>query len=224
MYKLRKEEKEKKVSLFSPSILYEDENLLVFDKPSGWVVNDADSTHDRDTVQKWVSKNGTFELAKNFEKRSGIVHRLDKETSGCIIIAKDVSSFENLQHQFAERTVTKTYTALVHGRVKLESGEIDAPLGRLPWKRNKFGVLKSGRVAQTSYKLIQRLKNKNEEFTLLSLFPKTGRTHQIRVHLKHLGHSIVSDPLYAGRKTLRRDKEFCERLFLHAGRTDVEKS
>lgn len=207
----------------NPKVLYEDDILLVIDKPAGIVVNRAESTKG-ETVQDWVEKylgtNGPVVSSRDFEMRSGVVHRLDKETSGVLIIAKIPKAFEGLQKQFKERQVKKTYVALVHGELKQPEGVINASVGRLPWNRERFGVFAGGREAETNYKRIKifdlRFKNTEEIFTLLELFPKTGRTHQLRVHLKSIGHPIVSDNLYAGRKTARKDRLWCPRLFLHA--------
>jgi 23S rRNA pseudouridine1911/1915/1917 synthase len=192
-----------------PKILYEDSDLIVLDKPSGWVVNSSDTAPN--SLQNWISQNLGTEISKSHELRSGIVHRLDKETSGVIIIAKNENAFHALQKQFFDRTVKKKYIALVHGKVEA-SGVIDAKVGRLPWKRTKFGVLEDGRPALTNYKVTKNF----TDYSLLEVAPETGRTHQIRIHLKHIGHPIVSDPLYAGRKTNRGDRKWCPRLFLHA--------
>jgi 23S rRNA pseudouridine1911/1915/1917 synthase len=146
---------------------------------------------------------------------------LDKETSGLLIVAKTISAFENLQSQFKERKVTKTYIALVHGVVEPKEGEIIASVGRLPWRRERFGVLPGGREAITKYKVISYhslITDHGSQFTLVELYPKTGRTHQIRIHLKFIGHPIVGDYFYAGRKTARDDREWCPRLFLHASK------
>ncbi len=202
-----------------PKVIFEDEQLLILDKPSGWVVNQSQTTKHQKVIQEWL-ENMSYPLAKSYEMRAGIVHRLDKETSGILIVAKTKKAFEYLQSQFKERVVRKKYTALVHGKVELEEGTINAPVGRLPWNRERFGVIPGGRPAETSYKRIKnyesRIKDKKEDFTLLKLVPKTGRTHQIRIHLKHLGYPIVSDEFYAGRKTARDDRIWCPRLFLHA--------
>lgn len=219
-----------------PKILFEDSFLLVVDKPSGIVVNRAESVKGK-TVQEWAEEKlkikpfgfvqGESEKLKvgeqnDFVCRAGIVHRLDKETSGVLVIAKDPETFVALQKQFKDRTVSKVYRALVHGKVTPEEGVINATLGRLPWNRRRFGVLAGGRVAQTAYRLLliayRVVGGNNEYFSLLELYPKTGRTHQIRVHLKSIGHPVVSDPLYAGRKTNRRDRAWCPRLFLHAAK------
>lgn len=203
-----------------PKIIFEDTSLLILDKPAGMVVNRAESVRGQ-TVQDWVEEKAfdTFDTSKlldTFQKRSGIVHRLDKETSGILVVAKTKEAFENLQAQFKARKVDKAYKALVHGKVEPEKGSINAPVGRLPWNRERFGVLPSGRDAVTFYKVLAYYQLQATSYTLLELKPKTGRTHQIRVHLKHLGHSIVSDDFYAGRKTARADRTWCPRLFLHA--------
>jgi 23S rRNA pseudouridine1911/1915/1917 synthase len=199
-----------------PKILYEDKFLFVLDKPAGWVVNDARTVGINKTVQTWLKENFDYEIARDDIYRSGIVHRLDKDTSGILLIAKTKSVFENLQMQFKGRGVEKKYLALVHGSIGQESGEINMPVGRLPWNRERFGVLPGGREAATGYKTLSEYRLDNMKYTLLEAFPKTGRTHQIRIHFKYLGHPIVADSFYAGRKTERRDRVWCPRLFLHA--------
>ena len=208
-------------------IIYEDQDILVVDKPSGMTVNRSDTTKEEETVQDWIEKkfsifNFQFSIDKesDFSKRGGIVHRLDKETSGILLIAKNPKSFLNLQQQFKQRKVNKVYIALVHGFVKPEDGEINIPVGRLTWNRKRFGVVAGGREAVTKYKVLS-IKylvsdGKKEPLSLLKLYPKTGRTHQIRVHLKYFGHPVFSDPLYGGRKTARKDRKVFPRLFLHA--------
>ncbi len=199
-----------------PSIIFEDKNLLALDKPSGWVVNDATTVQGRQTLQSWIKDNLKFPISNDKLLRSGIVHRLDKPTSGIILVAKTKEVYEALQKEFFNREVKKTYIALVHGRVEDSKGVINAPVGRLPWKRTKFGVFPEGRPAITNYKVTGYYSLSSNPFTILELYPKTGRTHQLRVHLKHIGHPVVADPLYAGRKTLREDLKTFPRLFLHA--------
>lgn len=203
-------------------IIYEDNSLLVIDKPAGITVNRSDTTKGEQTVQDWLENrlglhNEIDESSSDFIKRGGIVHRIDKETSGILLAAKNESAFLELQRQFKERTVEKTYIALVHGKITGESGEISVPVGRLPWNRKRFGVLAGGREATTFYKALERF-DKEGGLTLLELKPKTGRTHQIRVHLKYFNHPIYSDFLYAGRKTARDDRKNLERVFLHAAK------
>lgn len=201
-----------------PKIIYEDEEILVLDKPAGWIVNDAKTTGETPTVQHWLEKNIKSPISNNKEYRSGIVHRLDKETSGILLVAKTPESFGELQRQFKERIVKKTYLVLVHGNVKPGEGEVKAPIGRLGWSKERFGVTLEGREALTKYKKIKDYQNVGQLFSLLEVYPQTGRTHQIRVHLQYLGYPIVADEFYAGRKTARDDRTWCPRVFLHAAK------
>lgn len=208
----------------APKILHEDEYLLVLDKPAGLVVNRAETTK-QPTLQDWIEKK--LKVKSDFIQRAGIVHRLDKETSGLILVAKTPEAFASLQKQFKERRVNKRYLALVHGKIEPSEGIIKAPITRSPFDRKKFGIFLGGREAETRYKTILnftcpsgrrefKILNREEEFSLLELTPKTGRTHQIRVHLKFIGHPVVGDEFYAGRKTARADRLWCPRQFLHA--------
>jgi|SRR5581483_286740 len=195
---------------YAPKVIYQDDYILALNKPPGM---------DVEALRDWISKNFHFPISNDYSLRSGIAHRLDKPTSGVILVAKEKNVFYKLQEEFAERNVNKTYVALVHGRVDLSKqgyGEVNAPVGRLPWKRTRFGVHEGGRTAVTRYKVLGYYEIEGEDFTLLEIYPKTGRTHQIRVHLKYIGHPIVSDSLYAGRKTLRKDLKLFPRLWLHA--------
>lgn len=206
-----------------PKIVFEDDHLLVIDKPAGMVVNRADTTQNMETVQDWAEPKilpihtNTTNTTNDFYKRAGIVHRLDKETSGLLLIAKNPEVFANLQAQFKNREVKKKYIALVHGKVIPEEGQISAPVGRLPWNRERFGVMPGGREAVTKYKVVAYYPPSAILYSLLEISPETGRTHQIRVHLKYLGFPIVGDSFYAGRKQARDDRKFCPRVFLHAG-------
>jgi 23S rRNA pseudouridine1911/1915/1917 synthase len=200
-----------------PKILYQDKFIAVLDKPAGWVVNRAETVK-RETIQDWIETNLKFKIGNLKSYRSGIVHRLDKDTSGILLVAKTPKAFENLQRQFKERRVKKRYWALVHGKVQPAQGIIRVPISRSPFDRKRFGIFLGGKEAETRYKRISNLKSQisNDEFTLLELEPKTGRTHQIRVHLKYIGHPVVGDEFYAGRKTVRADRSWCPRQFLHA--------
>lgn len=235
----------------NPEIIYEDKSLMVLNKPAGWITNESASVGERETIQRWLAKNFDFETVGIREYRDGVVHRLDKETSGILLVAKTKSAFEFLQALFKSREVQKTYVALVHGVVEPSEGKIEIAVGRLPWRKDRFGVLPGGRESVTEYKVIdyymkmddRDLKADNENrnrklevrssninaqsshsnfypqssiFSLVELSPKTGRTHQIRIHMKYLGHPLVSDEFYAGRKTARKDRKWCPRLFLHA--------
>lgn len=213
-----------------PKIIYQDKNILIINKPSGLVVNRAESVKGK-TLQDWVEEN--FEIhpapeAKEviapgaytqdklqeevFRKRSGIVHRLDKDTSGVLIVSKTPKAFKQLQKQFKERKVKKEYLALVHNRVEPKKGNIKIPIGRNPSNRRKFTIRLHGKKSTTHFSV----KKYYPKFTYLKIQPKTGRTHQIRVHLKHIGHPIVSDPIYLGEKRFKKDIHWCPRLFLHA--------
>lgn len=200
----------------NPKIIYQDDSLFVIDKPAGWITNEADTTTIQPVVQKWVRENFDYPLKGDITDRDGIVHRLDKETSGILLIAKTHEAFEKLQKEFKEREVQKTYIALLHGKVEPVEGKIEATVGRLPWRRDRFGVLPGGRESTTEYKVLKFYPEERGGYSLTEFHPKTGRTHQIRIHAKHMGHAIVSDEFYAGRKTARNDRKFCPRLFLHA--------
>ncbi len=207
------------------TIVFEDDDILVINKPAGITVNKADTTKGEQTVQDWseeylhlADKEWQIQEGNDFLNRGGIVHRLDKETSGILLLAKNPESFVELQRQFKERIVKKVYRALVHGKVVPEVGEINAPVGRLPWNRRQFGVVAGGREALTRYKVLwTKFSNfSKEELSYVELYPETGRTHQIRVHLKYLGFPIFADFLYAGRITQRDDRKLLSRVFLHA--------
>lgn len=197
-------------------IVHEDGELLVINKPSGWIVNDATTTNGQPTVQNWLRHNFEYPTSSIEYLRNGIVHRLDKETSGILLVAKTKEAFEYLQKLFKERKVKKSYLALLHGRVEPKEGTIEAEVGRLPWNRRRFGVLAGGRDSLTRYKVRAYYILHTTYYSLVDFFPETGRTHQIRIHAKHIGHPIVGDEFYAGRKTARKDRVWCPRLFLHA--------
>lgn len=200
--------------------VFESEDFLVIEKPAGMVVNRA-QTVKGETVQDWAEKRledqgVDLEGESDFSRRAGIVHRLDKETSGLLVIAKNPKTFLGLQAQFKARKTEKKYLALVHRQVVPEEGEVNLPVGRNPFNREKFGVFPGGRKALTKYRSLSQFLVSGAWFSLLEVWPKTGRTHQIRVHLKALGHPVVSDAKYAGRKTNRADRKWCSRMFLHA--------
>ncbi len=218
-------------------ILYEDSELLIIDKPAGLVVNRAQSVKES-TVQDWAEAYLSFPRTResrdvepgspiesgmavndDFYDRAGIVHRIDKETSGILLIAKTPEAFIELQRQFKEREIKKTYLAIVHGKLVPEEGEINAPIDRTPWNPQRFGVMPGGKEAVTRYRRISNFQYpiSNETMSLAELYPETGRTHQIRVHLKYINHPIVGDYLYAGRKVSRRDRAGdAPRVMLHA--------
>ena len=209
------------------TIIFEDKDLMVLDKPAGWIVNEAETTGATPVIQDWLKKNFKYEIVESREYRSGIVHRLDKETSGVLLVAKTQGVFEELQRQFKERIVKKTYVALLHGNVKPTEGEIKTEVGRLPWRRDRFGLLPGGRESQTKYKVLSYytlLKTKLphlKAYTLVEFYPKTGRTHQIRIHAKYIGHPIVGDEIYASTKQYFKWQPIFGRLMLHACKIEI---
>ena len=204
---LREEEREVK----DINIIYEDEWICVIDKPAGLVVNDSNTS--KDTLQSWFAKR--YEIKRDeteFGLKQGLVHRLDKDTSGVMVLAKTPEAYEKLKSQFLERKVIKKYAALVHGIMNQESGIVNQPVVRNPKNKLKFAVGNDlSKTAITQWRVVKA----GGKHSLLELAPHTGRTHQIRVHLKHLGHPIVSDPIYGG-KRYREDIKWCPRLWLHA--------
>lgn len=224
-------------------IIFEDGQILVVDKPTGLVVNRSETLKEQ-TLQDQLStylKLSAGDLG--IGDRAGIVHRLDRETSGLLVVAKTLKSFQFLQNQFKERKVTKIYLGLVHGIINNQVGTISLSVGRIG-KFGKFGVIDArtskGRESETSYEVIARhkfkeekfldlisnfsfsksrinyLKNHAQSYTLVKFYPKTGRTHQIRVHAKSIGNPVVSDTIYAPKKLLKFDLLWSGRLFLHA--------
>jgi len=212
--------------------IFEDDHLLAIDKPPGLIV-DVSDTVKSETLADILQRDFNIQL-----ERGGIIHRLDKDTSGILLVAKTQQALENLQAQFKERKIKKEYLALVHGQI-MESGKVEGSIGRNPEKREKFMVVGQGKEAITEYEPIKQLTIDNEQltkifdgfnkiqmrklktmnyelYTLVICRPQTGRTHQIRVHLKHINHPIVSDETYGGRKIVRLDKRWCPRQFLHA--------
>jgi len=202
-------------------ILFEDDAMIAINKPPGIVVNNAESVKG-ETVQDWMAAHFALDTSlkteetKDFFDREGIVHRIDKETSGILLIAKTPEAFAELQRQFKERLIHKTYLAIAHGKLVPDTGEINAPVGRLPWNRERFGIVPGGKESVTRYKVQETWDRGNDKFSLIELYPQSGRTHQIRVHLKYINHPIVGDYLYAGRKTARDDRTWAPRVMLHA--------
>lgn len=174
-------------------ILFEDDDLLVIDKPAGMVVHPAAGNWEHTLVNALLSHCPTLSGIGGKE-RPGIVHRLDKETSGCLVVAKNDATHRELSKQFAARTLKKTYLALVAGRLKKQSGSIDAPIGRHPIHRQRMSIarLSRGRSALTEYRVLRS----GAEMSLVECALHSGRTHQIRVHLHHLGHPVLGDKLY----------------------------
>ena len=194
-------------------VVYEDEQIIVVDKPAGLTVHPAPGHPDGTLV------NALLALVPELPgiggtQRPGIVHRLDKDTSGLIVVAKTDAAHQSLTRQLKERSVGKTYLALVTGLVKGD-GSVDAPIGRNPRRRKQMAVVESGRAALTEYRVRERFDGPLGRFTLVEAHPVTGRTHQIRVHLTHVGHPLVGDPVYGKRSLL------VPRHFLHAARLEL---
>lgn len=219
------------------NIIFQDDEIIVIDKPPGLVSTPSD-TQNEPTLADILNSEYGVSL-----ERGGLVHRLDKDTSGIILATKTLESFDALQSQFQSREVKKEYLALVHGFLD-KRGIIQGNVGRNPGDREKFVVFEAGedgKEASTEYETQQLLEMTDDslhelfsgfnkiqmrkinsshyrEFSLVRCFPKTGRTHQIRVHLKHINHPIVGDEKYGGRKTVRLDHRWCKRQFLHAAK------
>jgi 23S rRNA pseudouridine1911/1915/1917 synthase len=191
-------------------IVYEDSDLLVIDKPAGMVVHPA-AGHWHGTLVNAVLHHCPDLEGIGGVHRPGIVHRLDKDTSGLIIVAKNDRAHRDLQAQFRGREVEKRYLALVYGLVSPAGGEISANIARDARQRKRMAVDPGGRAAVTRYETL----GCHRKLTLLACHPLTGRTHQIRVHLAHIGHPIVGDTVYGAR---RRPPVPCPRQFLHAHR------
>ena len=214
-------------------MLYEDDCLLVINKQAGVVVSTADSVIDT-TIEDYLMGLSPFSGLE----RAGIVHRLDRDTSGLLIIAKSEEIKLKLQALFYERKIRKTYLALVHGSIEPDTGEIEAPIVRNPKNRHKFTVGAGGRDSSTNFEVIERYslpvfemlsersnitkkevkyyEDHAKYYSYVRLFPKTGRTHQIRVHMQYIRHPLVSDTVYLNKKLYRLDKIWCQRHFLHA--------
>ena len=181
------------------AILYEDEHLLVLDKPAGLVVHPGAGRTTGTLVHALLAHCRDLPGIGGVE-RPGIVHRLDRGTSGVMVVAKSDAAHASLSAQFKDRIVRKSYVALVHGVVRSDAGRIEAAIGRRDHDRKRMGVKsQGGRSARTVYRVLRRLPG----MTLLELGLETGRTHQIRVHLAHIGHPVVGDEVYGGRRAWR---------------------
>ncbi len=260
-------------------IIYQDADILAINKPAGVIVNRA-KTISGATLQDWLEENvpEIREIVKEgkypddwmsqipdefsdefgspqeiFLQRSGIAHRIDKNTSGVLLVAKHPGSLLELLKQFKQREIKKQYICLTHGKFGMAGGEVSAPIGRRSKNRMLFGVVEGGRPAVTEYKVVQHFPTFDEKrlilevaqitgktekevkkklhlvtysggFSLVNCRPKTGRTHQIRVHMAHIAHPIVGDSFYVGKKRQVLDELWCKRHFLHAQTVEFKHS
>ncbi|TET15294.1 MAG: RluA family pseudouridine synthase [Dehalococcoidia bacterium] len=188
-------------------VVYEDSDLIVVDKPAGLLVHPAAGQRTGTLVNALLARCPDLQGIDG-SVRPGIVHRLDKNTSGLMVVAKNDAAQMSLSRQIKQRSITKGYLALVAGRLSPERGAIEAPVGRHPKDRKRMAVVSGGREARTQYRVIKYLNG----YTLLEAMPETGRTHQIRVHFSAIGHPVLGDPVYGKKSPL------LGRQFLHAHR------
>ncbi|EOH90268.1 RluA family pseudouridine synthase [Enterococcus pallens] len=184
-------------------IVYEDEDVVVVNKPQGMVVHPS-AGHSHGTLV-----NGLLHQIKNLSTindvvRPGIVHRIDKDTSGLLMVAKNDQAHEALAKQLKDKTSLRKYVALVHGEISHEKGRIEAPIGRSKVDRKMQAVIEGGKEAVTHFEVLERF----TDFTLIELQLETGRTHQIRVHMQYIGYPVAGDPLYGPKKTLKGNGQF----------------
>jgi 23S rRNA pseudouridine1911/1915/1917 synthase len=199
-------------------VLYEDDDLAVINKPAGMVVHPAPGHHTGTLVHALLGRGGSWSAVGGVS-RPGIVHRLDKGTSGLIVVARNDVSHRALSAQLKDRSLSRTYLAIVQGRIKDAAGELEGAIGRHPKERKRMAVVSGGRFARTRYEVVER----GAGHTLLRCDLDTGRTHQIRVHLAAIGHPVVGDKEYRGdRPGLRPPRLFlhCEHLQFNHPRTD----
>jgi 23S rRNA pseudouridine1911/1915/1917 synthase len=194
----------KKPAKINLPVIYEDDDVIVIDKPPGVLTHSKGALNTEATVASFIAP----KLAKDMPEsnRAGIVHRLDRATSGVIITAKNQSALLWLQKQFSTRKTKKEYQAIAEGKLDPPAAVIDAPIARNPKKPQTFYVYPAGKPAQTEYRLLKIL-NKSSIYSLVELRPLTGRTHQLRVHMAYIGHPIVGDSVYG---------QGGEHLYLHA--------
>lgn len=201
------------------NIVYEDEDIVVVNKSQGMVVHPGAGNPDGTLVNALLYHIDDLS-GINGEIRPGIVHRLDKDTSGILVVAKNDTAHVHLSEQLQERTVKRTYWAIVHNQIPHEHGTIDAPIGRDPHDRQKFTVIKDGKEAITHFKVLEHF----NKFTFVEVSLETGRTHQIRVHFNYIQHPVAGDETYGPRKTLKGNGQFLHARaleFIHPTKNEV---
>ena len=184
-------------------VIYEDSDIIVINKPSGMVVHPALGNY-KDTLVNALLYHCKDLSGINGKIRAGIVHRIDKDTSGLLVACKNDLAHKNLSEQFMEHKVNKIYYCLVNGVIPHNMGVIDAPIGRDPQSRQQMAVVENGKDARTHFKVLERF----EKNTLVEVKLETGRTHQIRVHMKYIGYPLVGDPVYGVRKVVGENGQF----------------
>lgn len=197
---------ESDVADFTPPIIYEDENVIVINKPIGILSHAKGGILNEQTVADFFKDKTTFGVDTN---RAGIVHRLDRATSGVMIGAKNGETAKVLQRQFSDHKAKKTYIAIVKGIPDPAKARLELPIERNPKKPSQFRVGASGKSATTVYEVLKS----NKDFSLIRLTPTTGRTHQLRVHMAYIGHPIVGDPVY--------NEKPADRMYLHAAEIEI---
>ena len=197
------------------NIIYEDKSILIISKEAGMLTHPAPGNESHTLVNALMYHYKNLSKLSG-EERAGIVHRLDKDTSGLLIVAKDENVHHRLSTMFSDRTIKKTYIALAEGRFKEEKGEIKLPIGRSRIDRKKMSIaIDNGRDAVTAFEVVEELR----QATVLNIYPRTGRTHQIRVHLNYIGHPVIADQVYGTRFSSKIAKKIgLERQFLHASK------
>lgn len=235
------------MSISEPSIIFEDEQLLILNKPAGVTVTEGPGHPHENTTAGWILRYiGEPIVGVGQEGRWGIIHRLDKETSGILVVVKTQPMYDHLRTQFQSRDIAKEYTTLVWGDVQATVAQklrkqvgkkgtpeveqqrftINAPIARHPKGISRFIVNHEGKPAQTNFQIKQTfsftIDQESYPATLLTAFPKTGRTHQIRVHLKAFGHPVIGDGTYQTHAQRALAQPFCPRQFLHASAISFE--
>ena len=196
------------------NVVYEDKDLIVIEKPSGLVVHPAAGNPDGTLVNALIAHCGESLMGIGGEARPGIVHRLDKDTSGLLVAAKTERAMGSLAKQFANHTIERAYHALVWGAPREAQGVIEGQIGRSPFDRKRMAVLRGGgKLARTGYRVLERFGAEARPFaSLIECRLETGRTHQIRVHLTHLGHPLIGDPTYGRARQAPRPKTTAEEV------------